>query len=73
MMETLMQHFIPPRIPPALPSPSFNADARRVAANPERYADRPLLRRLAWVALMAARGRKVDQSQLARMPVQVGQ
>lgn len=66
-----MQHFIPPRIPAAQPTTQFCADARQVVANPEQYADRPLLRRLAWMTLMTERGRIVDQDRLSRMPVEV--
>ncbi|AVO37366.1 hypothetical protein [Pukyongiella litopenaei] len=66
-----MQHFIPPRIPAAEPSAQFCADARQVVANPEQYADRPLLRRLAWMTLMSERGLIVDQDRLARMPVEI--
>jgi len=60
-----------------LPLPTSNSrfitDARQVVANPEQYADRPLLRRMAWMALMSARGKSVDQNMLASMPVEVGQ
>lgn len=66
-----MQHFIPPKIPAAKPSAQFCADARQVVANPEQYADRPLLRRLAWMTLMTERGLAVDQNRLAAMPVEV--
>ncbi|MCP4192203.1 MAG: hypothetical protein GY768_16450, partial [Planctomycetaceae bacterium] len=66
-----MKHPIPPKLPPAEPSWQFCADARQVVANPEQYADRPLLRRLAWMTLMTARGNVVDQDRLARMPVGV--
>jgi len=73
-----MKHFTPERIksgakpviPSAIPSPQFCADARQIVGNPEQYADRPLLRRLAWATLMAARGNSVDQTQLAAMPVE---
>ncbi len=58
-----------PIIPAARPTPRFLADARQVVANPELYADRPLLRRLAWAALMAERRNMVDQDCLAAMPV----
>lgn len=60
-----------PKIPAAQPSPQFLADARQVVANPERYAHRPMLRRLAWEALMTGRGRQVDARRLAEMPVEV--
>lgn len=62
-----MKHFRPDTT--GYPDTSF--DARRVVANPEQYADRPLLRRLAWVALMKERGKAVDQDQLAQMPVEM--
>jgi len=51
--------------------PGLSAGARQVVANPEQYADRPLLRRLAWAALMGGRGRRVDQQRLSRMPVEI--
>jgi len=57
-------------IPTARPSPVFCANARQVVANPEQYAHRPLLRRLAWAVLMNQRGRIVDQTILAGMPVE---
>ena len=66
-----MQHFIPPKIPAAAPSAQLCADARQVLANPEQYADRPLLRRLAWMTLMTERGNMIDQRRLAEMPVEV--
>jgi len=50
----------------------LHTDARHVVANPEQYADRPLLRRMAWMALMSARGKSVDQNILAAMPVEIG-
>ncbi len=52
------------------PTRQFCADARQVVANPEQYADRPLLRRLAWMTLMSARGKVVDQTRLAQKPVE---
>ena len=51
-----MKHFTPPKLPAAQPSAQFIADAKQVVANPEQYADRPLLRRLAWSVLMQGRG-----------------
>ena len=66
-----MKHFIPPRIPAAQPTVQFCADARQVVANPEQYHDRPLLRRIAWMTLMTARGLTVDQNRLAQMPVEM--
>ncbi len=38
-----------------------------VAAYPEEVHDRPLLRRLAWSTLMAARGHSVNQTRLAEL------
>lgn len=57
--------------PNHMSSAQFCADARRVVANPEQYADRPLLRRMAWATLMAERGHSVNQERLARMPFEV--
>jgi hypothetical protein len=71
--EDAMQHIRQPLIPAARPTPVFCANARQVVANPEQYADRPLLRRLAWMVLMAERGRVVDQNILAGMPVEMPQ
>ena len=51
--------------------PRLSDGARQVVANPEQYADRPLLRRLAWAALMGGRGKRIDQRRLARMPVEI--
>ena len=65
-----MKHFIPPKLPEAQPSAQFIADARQVVGNPEQYADRPLLRRLAWAVLMQGRGCLVDCNRLAQMPVE---
>lgn len=48
----------------------LHVDARQVVANPEQYRTRPLLRRLAWAALMQQRGHRVDQARLAEMPVE---
>lgn len=62
-----MQNLFPPRIPDAQPTPQFCADARQVVTNPEQYAGRPLLRRLAWVALLAERGQSANQLQLSRL------
>ncbi|MEM7734041.1 MAG: hypothetical protein AAF280_14835 [Pseudomonadota bacterium] len=53
------------------PSAQLVSNARQVVANPEQYYDRPLLRRMAWMTLMSARGRAVDQLRLAQMPVEV--
>lgn len=68
-----MKHFIPPKIPTATPTSGLIANARTVVANPEQYHDRPLLRRLAWMTLMTARGCTVDQNRLAQMPVEMAQ
>lgn len=65
-----MRHIRQPMIPTARPSPEFCANARQVVANPEQYADRPLLRRLAWMTLMTSRGKIVEQTRLAGMPVE---
>lgn len=64
-----MQPIRHPLIPAAKPTPRLIADARQVVANPELYADRPLLRRLAWAVLMTGRRRMLDQNCLAAMPV----
>lgn len=64
------QHDSPRDLSVPLAVPRISADARRVVANPEQYADRPILRRLAWMALMADRGQRVDQNRLAQMPVE---
>ncbi len=65
-----MQQKCEPTTPAARPTPQFLADARQVVANPELYADRPLLRRLAWAALIADRRRALNQECLAAMPVE---
>ncbi len=57
----------------AIPPRKCITDARQVVGNPEQYADRPLLRRMAWAILMTARGNTVDQNMLAAMPVETGQ
>ena len=49
----------------ALVTQSMVAHAHQVVTNPNQYGDRPILRRLAWVTLMGARGCRVDQSRLA--------
>lgn len=56
-----------PILPLAVPPSQFCADARHVVSNPEAYAQRPILRRLAWATLMAERGGSVDQTRLAEM------
>jgi hypothetical protein len=70
-METTMalDFTPPPQIPAAEPTPNFLSDARMVAANPEQYANRPLLRALAWNILMGT-SRSLTQSALAQMPVE---
>ena len=55
------------RFPLAVPPPAQLADAMSVAAHPEEVRDRPLLRRLAWSTLMAARGNRVNQTRLAKL------
>ncbi len=55
------------RFPLAVPPPAQLADAMSVAAHPERVYDRPILRRLAWSTLMAARGHRVNQTRLAQL------
>lgn len=64
-----MKHFTPPKIPAARPTVGLVADARKVVANPEQYADRPFLRRLAWMTLMSHRGLIVDQNRLAQIRI----
>ena len=66
-----MRRFTHPNSPTAGPSTKLCADARKVVANPEQYAHRPLLRRMAWMALMTERGNMIDQRRLAEMPVEV--
>lgn len=62
-----------PPMPTAEPTPQFLADAHVVVANPEQYAHRPLLRRLAWSVLMSARGSRLSQLDLAKMPAEAGE
>ncbi|WP_341204810.1 hypothetical protein [uncultured Sulfitobacter sp.] len=62
-----------PTLPQAKPSDQFLSDARMIAANPEQYHDRPILRRLAWMTLMAARGHSVNQRRLALLPAETQQ
>lgn len=62
-----------PTIPQAKPSGQMISNARAVAANPEQYHDRPILRRLAWMTLMAARGHSVNQRRLALLPAETQQ
>lgn len=65
-----MPQTVTPRLPAAEPTPVFVANAREVVANPEQYADRPILRRLAWMTLMANAGRRLSAEQLAAAPVE---
>lgn len=55
------------RFPLAVPPPAQLANAMAVALQPERVHDRPILRRLAWSTLMAARGHRVNQTRLAQL------
>ena len=66
-----MIHFRHPNSPKASPGAKLCADARQVVANPEQYAHRPLLRRMAWMMLMTERGCMIDQGRLAQMPIEV--
>ncbi|TYO91455.1 hypothetical protein [Oceanicella actignis] len=36
-----------------------------IVTHPHLFGDRPLLRRLAWAALMSARGRRMRQARIA--------
>lgn len=64
MSQTVTLHL------PAAPGPRLTADARQVVANPEQYAHRPLLRRMAWAVLMAGHGQTVTPELLAGLPVE---
>lgn len=66
-----MRPFKHPNSTTASPSTQLCADARQVVENPEQYAHRPLLRRLAWMTLMNERGYMIDQQRLAQMPIEV--
>jgi hypothetical protein len=55
------------RFPLAAPPPAQLANAMAVALQPEHVHDRPILRRLAWSTLMAARGHWVNQTRLAQL------
>jgi len=66
-----MKHFTPNALA-GQPTPTMSANARQIVANPEQYAGKPLLRRLAWATLMGERGKVIDQTQLAQMPVEMG-
>lgn len=48
-------------------APRMDTHALQVVCRPELCAQRPLLRRLAWIALMTARGKSVNQTRLAAM------
>lgn len=52
---------------PACPAPAFCAAARQIVNDPATYNDRPIARRLAWIALLAERGKSADQARLAMM------
>jgi hypothetical protein len=56
-----------PQVPKGSRSAKMLEDALAVVTNPAGCADRPLLRRMAWVVLMTARGHKVNHAQLATM------
>ncbi len=68
-----MVHFQPPRIPQAQPSAQFLSDAREVLANPEKYSERPLLRRLAWLTLKTANGMVCRQRHMVELRTEVAQ
>jgi hypothetical protein len=51
---------------PAL-HPTLLTDARAVVTDPARFAAHPTLRLLAWRALMAERGYRVNQLRLTRL------
>jgi hypothetical protein len=55
------------RFPLAVPPPTQLDNAMAIASHPEEVHDRPLLRRLAWSTLMAARGNRVNQTRLAKL------
>lgn len=61
------QHHNTPQVPKGSLAGKMLDDALATVTNPAGCADRPLLRRMAWVILMAARGRKVNHAQLATM------
>lgn len=55
------------QFPLAVPPPTQLGSAMAIASHPELVYDRPLLRRLAWSTLMAARGHRVNQTRLAQL------
>ena len=55
------------QFPLAVPPPTQLGSAMAIASHPELAYDRPLLRRLAWSTLMAARGHRVNQTRLAQL------
>lgn len=52
---------------PARPAAAFCDAARQIVNDPATYAAHPIARRLAWIALMAERGKSADQARLAQM------
>lgn len=54
---------------PAHPTihPRVAADARAVVTDPARFAAMPAIRMLAWAALLAERGGRVDQARITLM------
>lgn len=52
---------------PTRPAEAFCAAARQIVNDPVTYANHPIARRLAWIALMAERGKSADQARLASM------
>ena len=55
------------QFPLAVPPSTQLGNAMAIASHPEVVYDRPLLRRLAWSTLMAARGHRVNQTRLAQL------
>ena len=55
------------QFPLAVPPPAQLGNAMAIASHPEKVHDRPILRRLAWSTLMAARGNRVNQTRLAKL------
>lgn len=66
-MEATMQF---QQTEPTLGHHDFLADAHAIVSDPAQYHNRPILRRMAWVTLMTARGKTVNQTRLAQMPVE---
>ncbi len=54
-------------MPACLAQSRVHSQALHVVRHPEAYAACPGLRLLAWAALMAARGCRVDQARLGRI------